>query len=98
VQRFDIQYVFRLGASGNFALENGAEQLVRLFTTVELHRFQDGLVVTEAQPLIDYILSGRVGAELEGQRAAQLATFIEHELADHGSLTITKDTGLFEAW
>ena len=90
--------MFRLNAPGNFALENGAEQLARFFTTVELHRFQDGLVVTEAQPFIDYILSGRVGAELEGQRAAELAAFVQGELAAHGSLTITKDTGLFEAW
>jgi ubiquinone/menaquinone biosynthesis C-methylase UbiE len=97
VRRFTSQTIWDLSATGNFELENGAEQLAHFFTTVDLYRYQDGLIVTEAQPLIDYILSGRVGAALEGDQAIELAAYIGREFAAHGTMAITKDTGLFEA-
>jgi ubiquinone/menaquinone biosynthesis C-methylase UbiE len=99
VQRFDIQYVFGADnrAAESFTLENGAEQLARFFEQVELRRLEDGLIVTEAEPLIAYILSGRVEAALEDDRVAEFAAFVRRELAEHGAISITKDSGLFEA-
>jgi len=42
---------------GSFVLETGGEQLAPWFEDVSLHRYDDALVVTEAGPLIDYVLS-----------------------------------------
>jgi SAM-dependent methyltransferase len=98
VRRFDPQIVFGIGDEASFTLESGAEQLAPHFSSVVLHRYEDALIVTKAEPLIAYILSGRVGASLEGDRAAEFATFVERELADQGALHITKASGLFEAW
>jgi SAM-dependent methyltransferase len=97
VRRFNPQIIFGIGDEASFTLENGAEQLARCFATVDLQRYHDGLIVTEAQPLIDYILSGRVGAALAADRVAEFAAFVQRELAQHGALAISKDTGLFEA-
>lgn len=41
----------------SFTLENGLDQLKSYFTLVTLHRYDDGLVVTKAEPLADFINS-----------------------------------------
>ena len=98
VRRFDPQIVFGIGDEASFTLENGAQQLAPYFSNAVLHRYEDALIVTEAEPLIAYVLSGRVGASLEGDRVAEFAAFVQCELAQHGTIHITKDSGLFEAW
>jgi SAM-dependent methyltransferase len=83
-------------ASQTFTLENGAAQLAQAFTDVRLHRYEDALVVTESEPLVRYLLSGRL--TLDGERRAGLAEFMARELErGGGSIRITKETGLFEA-
>jgi len=82
----------------SFLLENGLAQIAQWFSGVDLHRYEDGLSVTEAEPLVAYILSiadGRLSAD---DKRAALADFVEQELASRGSIYITKDSGLFEAW
>src|SRR5262245_44342670 len=98
VRRFDPEIIFGIRDEANFTLDSGAQQLAPYFSSVVLHRYEDALVVAEAEPLIAYILSGRVGASLEGDRAKELAIFIQREFSEHGALHITKDAGLFEAW
>jgi ubiquinone/menaquinone biosynthesis C-methylase UbiE len=98
VRRFDPRIVFGIGDEASFTLENGAQQIASLFSSVVLHRYADALIVTEAEPLIAYILSGRVGAALEGDRAREFAVFIQTECTNHGAVLVTKDSGLFEAW
>jgi SAM-dependent methyltransferase len=98
VRRFDPQIVFGIGDEASFTLENGAQQLAPYFSNVAVYRYDDALIVTEAEPLIAYVLSGRVGAALEDDRVAEFAAFVQHELAQHGTIHITKDSGLFEAW
>jgi hypothetical protein len=61
---------------------------------VTLHRYEDALEVTEAAPLVSYILS--MGS-LRGVRAGDLERRVEQVLAERGSIRITKETGLFEA-
>jgi hypothetical protein len=41
----------------SFTLENGLDQLKSYFTQVTLHRYDDSLVVTKAEPLADFINS-----------------------------------------
>ncbi len=89
---------FRWGvATSSFSLENGAAQLTPYFPAVMLYRYEDALVVTEAQPLVDYILSGQVGRVLVGEKLERLQALIEQELAAHGAIHISKDSGLFAA-
>jgi ubiquinone/menaquinone biosynthesis C-methylase UbiE len=96
IQRVDA--TFRWGATtGEFSLENGTAQLARQFSSVTLHRYEDALVVTEAQPLIAYILSGQAGRVLVGEKQQRLQALIEQELAARGAIHISKDSGMFEA-
>jgi ubiquinone/menaquinone biosynthesis C-methylase UbiE len=80
-----------------FTLENGMEQLKPYFSQATLSRYEDNLVVTELQPLMDYIRSGMRVAELSESELAALQFDLEKELKEKGSIFITKDSGLFEA-
>lgn len=85
-------------AAESFLLENGADQISQWFPKVELRRYNDALVVTEAEPLVNYIVSGgSVGAALVREKRAQFTRFVEQELAEKGAIRITKDSGIFEA-
>jgi hypothetical protein len=81
-----------------FRLENGGNELAQWFATVRLHRYESNLVVTEAEPLVAYVLSMFVKTMITGERISQLRSFVEQELAAHGAIYITKDTCLFEAF
>jgi SAM-dependent methyltransferase len=83
-------------AADEFGLENGFEQLSPFFPAVTLHRYEDGLVVTEAQPLLDYVLSTNRSA-LVKENPQKLARLITDQLARDGSIYIAKDSGMFEA-
>jgi SAM-dependent methyltransferase len=78
-----------------FTLESGGAELAQWFSTVTLRRYDDALNVTQAEPLTAYILSY---LNLSAERRAELGRFVEQELARHGSILITKDSGIFEAW
>jgi SAM-dependent methyltransferase len=80
-----------------FSLETGDVELASWFTGIELRRYEDGLVVTEAEPLVAYILSSGVGSGIKEEARQRLADLIEGELARHGAIQITKDAGLFLA-
>ncbi len=84
-----------------FNLEQGGEELARVFTRVELRRYDDGLVVTEAAPLVDYLLSmggmaGRRGLP-RGAARARLIAAVREEIERAGAIRVTKSTGLFIA-
>lgn len=83
-------------AASEFGLENGGEQLAQFFADVTLHRYEDGLVVTEVEPLVAYVLSSRRSALIEKDPQA-LARLIEREIEAEGAIYIAKASGLFEA-
>lgn len=78
----------------SFDLENGREKLLRWFSQCSVCRYQDTLLVAEAEPLVAYVLSTAAAADL-CHRHAELVGFVERELALRGPIRITKDTGLF---
>lgn len=82
-----------------FTLENGPEQLSQAFEHMQMRRYQDGLVVTEAQPLVDYVLSmTRYTNRLVPAEIVQaFKSAIEREIQAHGAIPIAKDTGLIIA-
>jgi ubiquinone/menaquinone biosynthesis C-methylase UbiE len=81
-----------------FSLENGGEQLREHFHDLKLIRYEDGLEVTEASPLVGYVLSfGSVNKTLKGQRRKEFEDYIGDILEKKGKIEITKDTGMFIA-
>src|SRR5439155_25456011 len=74
-----------------FGLETGPGQLEPFFVDVRVERFEDGLSVTEAEPVLTYIRSSSVyrGGDLAGARTA-----VEAAIARHGAFHITKALGL----
>lgn len=83
-----------------FGLENGEDQLDAAgFEDIRLLRYEDGLQVTEASPLIDYIRTTPGGREnLTDSRLAKLASMLNEAISNDGALHITKEVGLFIAF
>ncbi|MCX6028504.1 MAG: class I SAM-dependent methyltransferase [Chloroflexi bacterium] len=98
-RRFGLNAISNEDIAERFGLETGAARLAPWFTTVTRHVYEDALIVAEAGPLIAYVLSS-MSADQVAAAADQLgafARFVDDELAAHGSLKITKASGLFEA-
>lgn len=97
VERFDPALKVWDGRPDNwFSLEHGKAELTQWFADVQLYRYPDALVVTEAEPLVAFITS-ELPAPLSAARRAALVGFVEQELARDGAIRITKDAGLFIA-
>ena len=75
-----------------FDLDNGRFLLESWFDRVETHEYEDGLVVTQAQPLADYVLSTL--SDASGLRP-RLIQWFESELARcGGAMHISKRSGI----
>ena len=99
LQRFDpmMPALWEPTAGGpSFELETGAAQLAPYFTAIEQRVQPNGLLVPDVEPIVAYIVSGRraawVGAHLDALRR-----FVAAELAAHGPLQVTKESGMFLA-
>ncbi|MFN8491527.1 MAG: class I SAM-dependent methyltransferase [Caldilineaceae bacterium] len=99
VERFAPDLVVTpLGAAetateASFLLENGERQLAPWFSSITLRRYKDALVITDVQPLVDYVMS----TETMRVAAPEAFThFVEKEMvAQGGAIQITKDSGIF---
>jgi SAM-dependent methyltransferase len=95
-ERFGIPGL--LGAALNeFSLENGEEQLKSAFGQVCLRRYDDALRITEAEPLVAFILSQSGACTTNDARIEALRIFVDAELAQKGAIHVTKSTGLYIA-
>lgn len=95
VQEFDSRIVL----SGdtlyeNFGLDNGAGILSKVFSKIKLCRYDDEIIINQAEPLIEYILSchGNQNQYLLN-RYHDFRTFVEEKVAT--PFHITKDAGIF---
>lgn len=79
---------------GSFKSENGVEQLVPEFPHVEVRRHEDHLNVTEAEPIMNYILSD---LSPDDSQLGEIRRVVEGEIACHGAYYITKSSGMFIA-
>jgi ubiquinone/menaquinone biosynthesis C-methylase UbiE len=81
-----------------FGLETGKDQLAKLFNNISLTRYEDSLVITEVQPLIDYVCStsGNTKEKLINEKLASFINFIENKIFYKNHILITKDSGVFE--
>jgi ubiquinone/menaquinone biosynthesis C-methylase UbiE len=95
MRRFGFQPQEWLGgfvAVRGYTLENAAEQLRAQFPNVEVRRYDDAITVTDAEPVVDYILSFPV--TMTDERIAELRAVVAAEIARSGAFAITKDMGI----
>jgi len=81
----------------DFGLENGKNQLDKWFKEVDQYNYEDALIVTEVEPLAQYVYSthGNVKEILEG-RYLDFEDYIKKEIDKGGKIHISKSTGLFQ--
>jgi len=82
-------------SSSGFFLEDGGAELAEWFPRVTLRRQEEALLVTETQPLVDYILSVVDGPGAAG--AGRLRDMVEAEIREWGAFRVDKVSGLFIA-
>ena len=77
-----------------FGLQNGGEQLLRHFPSVEQRIYSDRLVVDRAEPLMEYILSchGNQNQYILN-RYREFREFVSERTAN--GFSITKEAGIF---
>jgi ubiquinone/menaquinone biosynthesis C-methylase UbiE len=83
--------------SNPFTLENGQEQLQKVFSQVKMSRYADNLQVTKIDPLIAFIRSSIGAVDLSEEKLSELKKELTAILEKEGKIFITKDSGLFEA-
>ena len=95
VQEFDSRIALAAeNLYDRFGLENGADILQPHFKQVDLRRYDDGIEISDAEPLMEYILSchGNQNQYLLS-RYKEFRTFVERKVRK--SYHITKDAGIF---
>lgn len=82
-----------------FNLQNGSEQLAAQFRKVEVEPFEDSLLVTEVQPLLDYIASMIETPQraMTSPRGLEIAADLERRIQSEGGIPIHKEIGVFIA-
>lgn len=82
-----------------FQLENGFAILKKYFKDIQMERYNDHLIVTEAGPLIDYFFSvpGNVRESFGQDKLKELLEFVQNEINKTGGIYINKDTGFFSS-
>ncbi len=84
-------------SSARFTLQNGRAQLKKSFSNVKVEPFNDGLYVTELQPLVDYIASFTSLTNMHDGRAQTLMAALNGQIHEDGGIRIQKEVGLFIA-
>ncbi|WP_165452275.1 class I SAM-dependent methyltransferase [Paenibacillus thalictri] len=103
VQDFNPEsnYTDALGSIENrFSLDNGQEQLSPFFEQVQLRLYEDSLLVTEPEAIVNYVLSlnGLVSERLvmDPRLADRFKEYIEEKMTlSGGKLHIQKSSGMF---
>ncbi|MCK8058941.1 MULTISPECIES: class I SAM-dependent methyltransferase [unclassified Fusibacter] len=84
-----------------FGLENGQAQLREYFDSVEVRYYEDSLQITDAQPLIDYMLSMKghlnIDEVMTNERINELYELLNDRILNEGYIKITKNSGVFVA-
>ena len=102
ILNFDSRIDFgTFSVTKEFGLENGAEQLSKHFDSVEKVVYEDSLHLTEAKPLVNYILSleGHINIHeiMTESRIKKFYSYLEDIISRDGSIDISKTSGMFIA-
>jgi ubiquinone/menaquinone biosynthesis C-methylase UbiE len=100
MQEFELFLPRRRPAHLSFNLDNGAELLAEQFEHMTLHRYDNTLVVTEAEPLIAYLVSmtPQSATGLQARIMRDAGPLVRRYIEEHGEVRLTATSGLFEAW
>jgi len=79
----------------SFSLENGKNLLSSYFSKIKLFRDKSTLLVTEAEPLADHILS--TNENLNEEQIKTVRSYFDEYFKKNGQLRITIDAGMFIA-
>ncbi|MGI8586854.1 MAG: class I SAM-dependent methyltransferase [Chloroflexia bacterium] len=77
-----------------FNLEHGMEELAQAFPHVEMHRYEDALLIPDARPLVAY---AEASGHLAGEQLGRFRSLVDELIEEHGPLRIGKNVGLFVA-
>lgn len=79
-----------------FGLENGKAILTHYFSEVEVKIFEDQLVITEAMPLVNYVLSCHGNQNsIIGKDIDKFREYIDNIIKKNGKIVLTKEACLF---
>ncbi len=79
-----------------FGIENGEMILKKYFKSVQFILYKDSLIVDQAQPLVDYIMSCHGNQnEILGPKITKFKEYVESIISKNGNITITKQAGIF---
>lgn len=99
VSRLVTQFDDRITLSGenlyeHFGKENGTQALAPYFAEVDWQQYEDALIVTQAEPLIEYVLSchGNQNQYIL-EKYNKFRKYVEGQIRN--GYTITKDAGIF---
>lgn len=95
-QRFAPQTVVPVATRERSTFEQGFKEIGQVFSEVKLHPYENRLVVTDADALADYMLSG-APVRVSGDEQTLLRRWLHTEMAERGPIEIANETGLFEA-
>jgi SAM-dependent methyltransferase len=98
----DLADAFMPGTARAFAINErfpfdvATRELSQHFGQVQLHRYHNSLVVTDADMLADYMLSG-ISANLPAVAETPFRRWLQDRIESQGAITITSASGIFEA-
>jgi SAM-dependent methyltransferase len=95
-QRFAPEQTAAMAPGERFVFEQAEVEIGAHFGEMQLHRYPNRLVVTDAEALADYMLSGAPVA-VSPEQQAQFRRWLHDQMAGSGAVEIHNDTGLFEA-
>jgi SAM-dependent methyltransferase len=78
-----------------FGLENGKKQLIEYFEDVKIMKYDNYLEVTEAEPLVNFVLSS--SNVIQDDEIDDFTYYIADIIQKLGKIKISKDAGMFIA-
>lgn len=99
VREFDSRIKTPDWISAGFELENGAEQLKKVFPVVCLEELENDLLVPDPQAIFDYIqsLPGNI-KEIQNEREQECKKYLKSKISEEKPYFIHKSTGAFRAY
>ena len=98
VTRFDSEADFwGLIPQNPLNLDNGLDQLSAVFDSVDLVERSDTLFVTEADSIVDFVLTTNARQVIKGKRVEEFREFVCSQIAEKGQIVIDISRGLFKA-